>query len=151
MHASSFDEVQKHERERCLLAAEVKKAREAAKSERQQLKQHATESSNASTWTARLLEQDDAHFDRADEGIERELTQATTGLVSAAAFRETKERLEKRKAEQAVEEAAQKAEKEAEARRKRLRKKQEKRQQEAAKLSFDDDDGVEGGGETGDG
>ena len=137
LHASSFSEVERHERERKELVAQVKEARAAAKAEKDGIKTHAASSSDPSAWTSRLLQGDDSHFDKADDGIERELAQATYGLVSHSAFVETKERLEKRRASQAdsAPEAA------AEAERKRQRKRQKLRQQQAAKLSFDDLEG----------
>ena len=145
LHASSFEEVERHERERRELAAEVKEARAAAKQEREQLKQHAAGVNDASSWTKSLLDGESSKFQSADDGIERELTQATYGLVSAQAFRETKERLEKRRAEEAENAAADEARQAEDAARRREEKRQKRRKQQASKLSFEDEDEAGGG------
>ena len=70
LHASSYDEVERHERRRSELAAEVKAARAAAKAERKELRAQASASASASAWTSKLLE-GDARFDAAEDVRDR--------------------------------------------------------------------------------
>ena len=145
LHASSFADVEKHEAERRALAQQVKEARAALKAERQVIKGHASSFNDPSVWTKTLLAGDE-RFERADDGIERELAQATYGLVSASDFKETKARLERKRSEElagAESEAARRLE---EAEEKKRLKRQKQRQQQAARLSFVDDE--EGGVEA---
>jgi len=145
LHASSFADVEKHEAERRALAQQVKEARAALKAERQVIKGHASSFNDPSVWTKTLLA-GDARFEKADDGIERELAQATYGLVSASDFKETKARLERKRSEElagAESEAARRLE---EAEEKKRLKRQKQRQQQAARLSFVDDE--EGGVEA---
>ena len=142
LHASSFADVEKHEAERRALAQQVKEARAALKAERQVIKGHASSFNDPSVWTKTLLAGDE-RFEKADDGIERELAQATYGLVSASDFKETKARLERKRSEElagAESEAARRLE---EAEEKKRLKRQKQRQQQAARLSFVDDE--EGG------
>jgi hypothetical protein len=145
LHASSFADVEKHEAERRALAQQVKEARAALKAERQVIKGHASSFNDPSVWTKTLLAGDE-RFEKADDGIERELAQATYGLVSASDFKETKARLERKRSEElagAESEAARRLE---EAEEKKRLKRQKQRQQQAARLSFVDDE--EGGVEA---
>lgn len=140
LHAGSFAEVEAHEAERKRLAALVKEARAEAKAEKKSIKGIASSSNDPSTWTKKLLD-GDANFTSAEDGIERDLAQATVGLVSASDFRETKERLEREKEtaeETAAAEAARKAEQDE---RERKKRRKADRKQQASKLSFEDDDG----------
>lgn len=139
LHAGSFAEVEKHEAERKALAQKVKDARAEFKAERKELKGHAATFNDPSVWTKSLLAGDDVRFEKADDGIERELAQATYGLVSAADFKETKERLERKRSEEHANAAEAEARQREEAEAKKRRKKQKQRQQQASKLSFDDD------------
>ena len=143
--------MQQHEAERKALAQQVKEARAEAKAERKDLRKHVASASDPANWTKNLLDGMDDSFDKADEGIERELTQATTGLVSAADFKERKERLERKREEEAANADADRERQREEAERQKKRKRQKLRQQQASMLSFEDDDGaaaesVEGAG-----
>ena len=140
LHAESFEAVQAHEEERRRLAAEVKEARAEMKRERASLKERAAGTHDAGVWTSSLLRGDE-RFTSTDGELERDLAQATYGLVSAADFRQKKEEVEAAHAQR--EEAAAAAlelKRTAEAAERKERKKQ-KRKAQASKLSFEDEDG----------
>ena len=140
LHAVSFEAVQQHEEERRLLALEVKAAREEVHQESDQLRQHCSGVNDASTWTSKLLSGDGERFEVADNGVERQLAEATHGLVTAAAFKQKREELEAAnltREEDIIAEAERKR-RLAEVERKAKKKKQ--RQAQASKLSFDDED-----------
>ena len=138
LHAESFEEVQKHETERRELAQKVAEARAVVKAERRELKAHAATFNDPSEWTKGLLDGTGSRFDKATDGIERELAQATVGLVSANDFKETRERLERKRDQGAAAESEAEQLLRIEREKKRRRKKQ--REQQASKLSFEDDD-----------
>ena len=93
LHASSYEEVEHHERKRRELAEKAKAARAAVKQEKTSIREHVATFNDASSWTKKILESDDRYV-TADDFESRELAQATVGFVTAAAFNETRERLE---------------------------------------------------------
>jgi hypothetical protein len=93
LQASSYEEVEHHERKRRELAEKAKAARAAVKQEKASIRDHAAKFNDASSWTKKILESDDRYV-TADDFESRELAQATVGFVTAAAFKETRERLE---------------------------------------------------------
>jgi hypothetical protein len=93
LQASSYEEVEHHERKRRELATKAKAARAAVKQEKASIKEHAATFNDATSWTKKILESDDRYV-TADDSEGRELAQATVGFVTAAAFKETRERLE---------------------------------------------------------
>ena len=99
LHAESFEAVEQHEKDRQRLAAEVKKARAAAKKEKKNIKQQAAAINEASSWTSKILE-GEARFAAAEVDTEGALAQATYGLKSADDFRRTRERLEEEREEE---------------------------------------------------
>ena len=92
LHASSYEEVEHHERKRRELAEKAKAARAAVKQEKASIREHVATFNDASSWTKKILESDDRYV-TADDFESRELAQATVGFVTAAAFKETRERL----------------------------------------------------------
>ena len=102
LHAESFEAVEQHEKDRQKLAAEVKKARAAAKKEKKNIKQQAAAINEASSWTSKILE-GEARFAAAEVDTEGALAQATYGLKSADDFRRTRERLEEEREEERAE------------------------------------------------
>ena len=93
LQASSYEEVEQHERKRRQLATQAKAARAAVKQEKASIKEHVATLNDASSWTKKILDSDDRYV-TADDSESRELAQATVGFVTAAAFKETRERLE---------------------------------------------------------
>ena len=93
LQASSYEEVEHHERKRRELAEKAKAARAAVKQEKASIREHVATFNDASSWTKKILESDDRYV-TADDFESRELAQATVGFVTAAAFKETRERLE---------------------------------------------------------
>ena len=93
LQASSYEEVEHHERKRRELAEKAKAARAAVKQEKASIREHVATFNDASSWTKKILESDDRYV-VADDFESRELAQATVGFVTAAAFKETRERLE---------------------------------------------------------
>ena len=92
LQASSYEEIEQHERKRRELATQAKAARAAVKQEKASIKELAATSNDASSWTKKILSED--RYVTADDSESRELAQATVGFVTAAAFKETRERLE---------------------------------------------------------
>ena len=80
LHAESFEAVEQHEKDRQKLAAEVKKARAAAKKEKKNIKQQAAAINEASSWTSKILE-GEARFAAAEVDTEGALAQATRPQV----------------------------------------------------------------------
>lgn len=97
-------------------------------------------------WTRNLLSGGEERFEKA--ALETDLTQATYGLVTASAYKETRERLERKRSEELANAAEQEARSREEAEQRKRRKREKQRQKQASKLSFDDDDAADecGGG-----
>ena len=139
LHAESFEAVEQHEKDRQKLAAEVKKARAAAKKEKKNIKQQAAAINEASSWTSKILE-GEARFAAAEVDTEGALAQATYGLKSADDFRRTRERLEEEREEERAEARREAERAEAAAAEERRERKRKKRRAEASKLSFEDEE-----------
>ena len=139
LHAESFEAVEQHEKDRQKLAAEVKKARAAAKKEKKNIKQQAAAINEASSWTSKILE-GEARFAAAEVDTEGALAQATYGLKSADDFRRTRERLEEEREEERAEARREAERAEVAAAEERRERKRKKRRAEASKLSFEDEE-----------
>ena len=137
LHAESFEAVEQHEKDRQKLAAEVKKARAAAKKEKKNIKQQAAAINEASSWTSKILE-GEARFAAAEVDTEGALAQATYGLKSADDFRRTRERLEEEREEERAEARREAERAEVAAAEERRERKRKKRRAEASKLSFEE-------------
>ena len=139
LHAESFEAGEQHEKDRQKLAAEVKKARAAAKKEKKNIKQQAAAINEASSWTSKILE-GEARFAAAEVDTEGALAQATYGLKSADDFRRTRERLEEEREEERAEARREAERAEVAAAEERRERKRKKRRAEASKLSFEDEE-----------
>ena len=142
LKASSYEEIEQHERKRRELATQAKAARAAVKEEKATLKEHAATFNDAASWTKKILESDDRYV-TADDSESRELAQATVGFVTAAAFRETRERLEHERQTRESTEAGDAEKRERAAAEERKSHKKKARRAQAYKLSFHDQDDEE--------
>lgn len=137
LSSGSYEQSQRNEAERAELERQLKQARKDQKADKRAIKELASKSMSAASWTQGVLEGDARYAKASESGVEARLAAETIGLVTADAFRQKREALEaedvaKRRREEDEERNAAEAERKRKAARKAKREREERRG-----LSFD--------------